>query len=96
MASESYQIRLLFATWKTPIRWNVTTHAMRHSYRSWLDAVGTPIAVQHKTHAARGHPNDEERFTVMWSRMRWPFASGKINSFGTQRQVKRQVRFLSH
>jgi integrase len=24
------------------------THAMRHSYRSWLDAVGTPIAVQQK------------------------------------------------
>jgi integrase len=26
----------------------VTTHTMRHSYRSWLDAVGTPIAVQQK------------------------------------------------
>ena len=24
------------------------THALRHSYRSWLDAVGTPIAVQQK------------------------------------------------
>lgn len=24
------------------------THAMRHSYRSWLDAVGTPLAVQQK------------------------------------------------
>jgi integrase len=24
------------------------THSMRHSYRSWLDAVGTPIAVQQK------------------------------------------------
>ena len=24
------------------------THAFRHSYRSWLDAVGTPIAVQQK------------------------------------------------
>ncbi len=24
------------------------THAMRHSYRSWLDAVGTPVAVQQK------------------------------------------------
>jgi integrase len=24
------------------------THTMRHSYRSWLDAVGTPIAVQQK------------------------------------------------
>ena len=26
----------------------VSTHALRHSYRSWLDAVGTPIAVQQK------------------------------------------------
>jgi integrase len=24
------------------------THTMRHSYRSWMDAVGTPIAVQQK------------------------------------------------
>jgi len=27
---------------------NVGTHSMRHTYRSWLDAVGTPIAVQQK------------------------------------------------
>jgi integrase len=26
----------------------VSTHSMRHTYRSWLDAVGTPIAVQQK------------------------------------------------
>ena len=26
----------------------VGTHSLRHSYRSWLDAVGTPIAVQQK------------------------------------------------
>lgn len=25
---------------------HVTTHSMRHTYRSWLDAVWTPIAVQ--------------------------------------------------
>jgi integrase len=24
------------------------THTMRHTYRSWLDAVGTPVAVQQK------------------------------------------------
>jgi integrase len=24
------------------------THSLRHSYRSWLDAVGTPVAVQQK------------------------------------------------
>ena len=27
---------------------NVSTHSMRHTYRSWLDAVGTPVAVQQK------------------------------------------------
>jgi integrase len=26
----------------------LATHTMRHSYRSWLDAAGTPIAVQQK------------------------------------------------
>ncbi len=26
----------------------VSPHALRHSYRSWLDAVGTPVAVQQK------------------------------------------------
>ena len=26
----------------------LATHTMRHSYRAWLDAVGTPIAVQQK------------------------------------------------
>jgi integrase len=24
------------------------THTMRHTYRAWLDAVGTPVAVQQK------------------------------------------------
>ena len=27
---------------------HVSTHRMRHTYRSWLDAVGTPIAVQQR------------------------------------------------
>ncbi|MGH9543673.1 MAG: tyrosine-type recombinase/integrase [Terriglobales bacterium] len=27
---------------------NVSTHTMRHTYRSWLDAVGTTVAVQQK------------------------------------------------
>jgi len=31
---------------------------MRHSYRSWLDAVGTPLAVQQKL--MRRHPNHDE------------------------------------
>jgi len=27
---------------------HLSTHAFRHTYRSWLDAVGTPVAVQQK------------------------------------------------
>jgi integrase len=27
---------------------NLGTHSLRHTYRSWLDAVGTPVAVQQK------------------------------------------------
>ena len=27
---------------------HIGTHAFRHTYRSWLDAVGTPVAVQKK------------------------------------------------
>ena len=27
---------------------HVSTHSMRHTYRLWLDAVGTPIALQQK------------------------------------------------
>ena len=27
---------------------HVSTHTMRHTHRSWLDAVGTPIAVPQK------------------------------------------------
>jgi integrase len=27
---------------------HISTHSMRHTYRSWLDAVGTPITVQQK------------------------------------------------
>jgi integrase len=27
---------------------HVSSHSMRHTYRSWLDAVGTPTAVQQK------------------------------------------------
>ena len=28
--------------------WALGTHAFRHTYRSWLDAVGTAISVQQK------------------------------------------------
>ena len=27
---------------------NLGTHSLRHSYRSWLDAVGAPVSVQQK------------------------------------------------
>jgi integrase len=27
---------------------HVSSHSFRHTYRSWLDAVGTPVAVQQK------------------------------------------------
>ena len=40
---------------------HVSTHSMRHTYRAWLDAVGTPIAVQQKLMRARRHQNDVER-----------------------------------
>jgi integrase len=28
---------------------HISSHSFRHTYRSWLDAVGTPVAVQQKT-----------------------------------------------
>ena len=34
--------------WEAAKVGKLATHTMRHSYRSWLDAVGTPIAVQQK------------------------------------------------
>lgn len=39
---------------------HVTSHSMRHTYRSWLDAVGTPTAVQQNADAARGHQDNHE------------------------------------
>jgi len=36
------------------------TQSFRHTFRSWLDAVGTPIAVQQKADAPQRHQNDNE------------------------------------
>jgi len=41
-------LRELVATALHCKRKTLATHALRHTYRSWLDAVGTPIAVQQK------------------------------------------------
>ena len=40
---------------------HISTHAFRHTYRCWLDAVKTPIAVQQKDDASHGHQNHDER-----------------------------------
>ncbi len=32
---------------------HISTHAMRHSYRAWLDAVGAPITVQQSSCVTR-------------------------------------------
>lgn len=54
-------LKIGYLLWSYPWGWRVFTkaakdagigklgtHTMRHSYRSWLDAVGTPVAVQQK------------------------------------------------
>ncbi len=46
--SYPYILRLFHRAGKHAGIGPLATHALRHSYRSWLDAVGTPIAVQQK------------------------------------------------
>ena len=46
--SYPYILRLFHKAAKSAGIGGVPTHALRHSYRSWLDAVGTQIAVQQK------------------------------------------------
>ena len=46
--SYPYILRVFQKAAKTAGIGGVPTHTLRHSYRSWLDAVGTPIAVQQK------------------------------------------------
>ena len=46
--SYPYILRLFHRAAKNAGIGPLATHALRHSYRSWLDAVGTPIAVQQK------------------------------------------------
>ena len=40
---------------------HVSTHCMRHTWRSWLDAVGTSIAVQKKSMRHSDVPHHDER-----------------------------------
>jgi len=60
-ADTAHRIPVRLLPWSYPWVWCVfqkaassagigklATHTMRHSYRAWLDAVGTPIAVQQK------------------------------------------------
>jgi integrase len=46
--SYPYILRMFHKAARSAAIGNVPTHTLRHSYRSWLDAVGTPIAVQQK------------------------------------------------
>jgi integrase len=46
--SYPYILRVFHKAAKSAGIGGVPTHTLRHSYRSWLDAVGTPIAVQQK------------------------------------------------
>ena len=46
--SYPYILRLFHRAGKNAGIGQLATHTLRHSYRSWLDAVGTPIAVQQK------------------------------------------------
>lgn len=46
--SYPYILRMFQRAAKSAGIGGVPTHTLRHSYRSWLDAVGTPIAVQQK------------------------------------------------
>jgi integrase len=70
------------------------THSMRHSYRSWLDAVGDSDCCAAKAHAARGHPHHDERLRGHRDgrddRSEWQ--SRRVSA---QRQVKRQVKALT-
>src|SRR5664279_4857319 len=46
--SYPYVLKSFHAAAKKSGLGGVSTHSMRHTYRSWLDAVGTTIAVQQK------------------------------------------------
>ena len=68
----------------------IGTHSMRHTYRSWLDAVGTGVAVQQKlmrhadirtTMNIYGHVVTDEMSV----------ASGKVAGLALNGMVKRQV-----
>jgi integrase len=39
---------------------DLATHAFRHTYRTWLDSIGTPVGVQQPAHAPCRYQNDNE------------------------------------
>ena len=45
---------------------HVSPHSFRHSYRAWLDELGTPVTVQQRAHEARGHPGHDELRGRCW------------------------------
>jgi len=60
------------------------THTMRHGYRSWLDAVGTPMGRAAKAHASRFDHNHHE---YLWGRGDKRDGSGPLEN-GTTRPPK--------
>jgi len=67
----------------------LATHTMRHTYRSWLDAAGTPIAVQQKlmrhsdirtTMNVYGDVVTDEMSQAHSKLYAWPLQSSKVSS----------------
>jgi integrase len=66
------------------------THSMRHSYRSWLDAVGTPVAVQQKLMRHADIRTTMNTYgDVVTDEM--AVAASRVAGLALNRQVKRQV-----
>ena len=65
----------------------LSTHTMRHSYRAWLDAVGTPIAVQQKL---MRHADIRTTMNVYGDVVtnEMERASEKVEGFALKRQVR--------
>jgi integrase len=66
------------------------THSLRHTYRSWLDAVGTPIAVQQKL---MRHADIRTTMNIYGDVVtdEMAVASGKVTRLALNGRWKRQV-----